>query len=142
MPVAESDMTPNTAPRPSVLLVDGHGDTRDLYAEYLLLQGIAVSTAADTREALVNARRDTPEVIVTELVIAQGGGVRLLRELRRDPRTSGAMLIVLTATSDDAVRERARASCDAILTKPCAPEDLLGSIRAHLAARAPHGGAR
>jgi CheY-like chemotaxis protein len=135
--VADSYMQVNTAfPKGvRVLLVDEHDDTRDLYAEYLALHGADVSTASGAREARERARRHAPDVVVTELV--RTGGLSLLRQLRRDPRTARSLLVVLTATSDDELHARARSSCDVLLTKPSGPDELLRLLAACVAREIP-----
>lgn len=119
-----------------VLIADDHVDTCSLYAEYFEHVGLVVRCAHDAEQALVCARAFDPHVVITDLTMPHGGGIRVLRELRRDPRTAQALRVVLTASNDDRLKQRARsAGCDLLIVKPSWPRDLLATLEGAMAAR-------
>jgi CheY-like chemotaxis protein len=70
-------------------------------------------------------------VIVTDLNIPGIDGFELTRRLKLDPRTKTVPVLAITgyaAFAADPSRAR-RAGCDAVLEKPCSPEDLEVAIR-------------
>jgi CheY-like chemotaxis protein len=116
------------------LLVQQDADNREMYAEFLRHKGltpVAVSTGAD---ALLAA--PTADVIVTGILLSgEMDGLELIRELRVNEATRVTPIIVLTACAWTTERERAeRAGCDAFLSKPCAPDELVREILRVLAA--------
>jgi DNA-binding response OmpR family regulator len=116
---------------PSVLLVDSDTDSRDAYAVWLGLRGFSVNTANGGAEAVSLLSEIPHDIIVTELVLADGGGVPLLVRLL-DSAGDAALLIVLTTQSSAALREEAfAAGAQAYLVKPCAAR-LLGETIAGL----------
>jgi CheY-like chemotaxis protein len=119
----------NASGTPSVLLVDPHEDSREMYVEYFRQAGltpVAVDNAADAF-----AQAPGIDVVVTGILLnGAEDGVELVHRLRRDLRTAHKPVIVLTACVSQAERERAqRAGCDVFLPKPCAPPDLLNHVR-------------
>jgi two-component system, cell cycle response regulator DivK len=111
---------------PLALLVDADADTRRMYAEYLrLASGWSVEEAADGREALAKAISRHPAVIITETRLPGMSGFDLCRLLRSDTATVDISIIVVTGDALEADIRRARlAGADAVLVKPCLPDQL------------------
>src|SRR5215207_2861858 len=117
--------------RPRVLLVEDDSDGRRLYALWLTQAGYSVKEAHNGLQALERAFESIPDVVVTDLNIPGIDGFELTRRLKLDPRTSQVPVIAVTgyaAFQADPARAR-RAGCDAILEKPCSPDDLETAIR-------------
>lgn len=106
-----------------VLVVDGDLDTREMYREFFVERGWAVTDARDGREALVLAHREQPSVVVTELWLPLIDGVALCRLLRHDPVTSAVPILVVTSEIRTTFLQRAEAAgANAILIKPSTPD--------------------
>ena len=106
-------------PSPTVLLVEEHADTRELYQLWLSQQAFAVTATASGDAALAAARAQAPDVIVVELMVPDGG-VPLIRALRAEAGCRDTILIVLTTQADTALRQHALAAgADFYLVKPC-----------------------
>jgi CheY-like chemotaxis protein len=112
-----------------VLLVDRDAETRQLYGEFLRTFGCDVDEASDGREALAKAVSRRPDVVVTETRLQGMSGLELCRLLRRDPATRDISLVVVTG---DAFRQDLKAAvtagADAVMVKPCLPEELAAEI--------------
>jgi CheY-like chemotaxis protein len=115
--------------RPLVLIVDDHVDNRQRYAKFLTFKGCQVAEAGDGEAALVTARALQPDVVVMDLTLPGMDGWHALNELKADPRTRRIPVIILTGHAWPLYAERARAAgCEAFLTKPCFPEDILQAV--------------
>lgn len=117
-----------------MLLVDDDQDGRRLYAEWLTDAGFRVEQAHNGLQALDRAFGSQPDVVVTDLDIPGIDGFELTRRLKRDPRTCDIPVLAVTgyaAFASDPVRAL-RAGCDAVLPKPCSPDDLETAIRSLL----------
>jgi two-component system, cell cycle response regulator DivK len=116
---------------PVTLLVDRDPDTRKVYAEFLNMSaGCDILEAEDGREALAKAISRHPDVVITETRLPGLSGFDLCALLRRDSSTSTIPVIFVTGDAFEADVKRAeRAGADAVLTKPCLPEQLLKEIR-------------
>ena len=120
---------------PLVLLVEDDLDGRLMYAEWLQQAGFRVEQAHNGLQALERAFDLMPAAIVTDLNIPGIDGYELTRRLKADERTMRIPIIAVTGyapfTQDPARADRA--GCDAIIPKPCLPEDLESTIRSLLA---------
>jgi DNA-binding response OmpR family regulator len=117
----------------SVLLVEPHADTREMYAAYFRQAGLVPVGVDNAVDAFAQA--PGVDVVVTGIVLrGKEDGVELVQRLRHHRNTDQTPIIVLTACAWQAERERAqRAGCDVFLPKPCAPQDLLREVQRVLA---------
>jgi CheY-like chemotaxis protein len=121
---------------PLVLVVEDYADAREMYAEYLRFTGFRVAEARNGQEALARAQELRPDVVLMDLALPLMDGWEATRRLRVDPRTSQVLIVALTGHALAGHAEGARrAGCDAFVTKPCLPDDLVDVIRRLLEAR-------
>jgi two-component system cell cycle response regulator DivK len=102
-----------------------------MYADWLTEAGFRVAQAHNGLQALERAFDSCPHVVVTDLNIPGIDGFELTRRLKQDARTRDIPVVAVTgyaAFASDPERAR-RAGCDAVLSKPCSPEDLEAAIR-------------
>jgi CheY-like chemotaxis protein len=132
-------MTKTKGDRPRVLLVDDYPDAREMYSEYLEFSGFEVVEATNGIEALQRAAADSPDIILMDLSLPIMDGWEATRRLKADERTARIPVVALTGHALAGMSEGARkAGCDAFVTKPCLPEDLVKEIRKVLS-QPPHG---
>jgi two-component system KDP operon response regulator KdpE len=92
--------------------------------------GYATETAATKEEALSALRNRPPEALVLDLVLPDGNGVDICREVRRFSRMP---ILVLSALGDEREKVRALdAGADDYVTKPFSTGELLARLRATL----------
>ena len=116
--------------RPLVLLVEDDREGRLLFAEWLQQAGVRVEQAHNGLQALERAFDLRPDAILTDLNIPGIDGYELTRRLKTDPRTENIPILAVTGYAPFAQDpSRAdRAGCDAVLPKPCQPEDLEATL--------------
>jgi two-component system cell cycle response regulator DivK len=120
----------NKLQRPRVLLVDDYPDAREMYSEYLEFSGFDVVEAGNGMEALQRAVDTAPDIILMDLSLPVMDGWEATRRLMADQRTKGIPVVALTGHALAGISEGAKqAGCDAFVTKPCLPEDLVREIR-------------
>jgi DNA-binding NarL/FixJ family response regulator len=120
-----------------VLLVDDHAVVREGLRAFLELQaGIeVVGEAGDGEQALTEAHRLQPDVILMDLVMPKLDGVGAMRELRH--RMPGTKVIVLTSFSDDdRLLPAIAAGAAGYLLKDAEPRELARAVRAAHAGQA------
>ena len=118
------------ADRPCVLVVDDYPDAREMYSEYLQFSGFDVVEAANGMEALQRAIEHAPDVILMDLSLPVMDGWEATRRLKSDPRTAPIPVVALTGHALAGISEGAKkAGCDAFVTKPCLPEEIVKEIR-------------
>lgn len=129
-------MTKRKSERPRVLLVDDYPDAREMYAEYLDFSGFDVVEASNGQEALQRAADAGPDIILMDLSLPLMDGWEATRRLKADSRTASIPVVALTGHALAGMSDGAKeAGCDAFVTKPCLPEDLVREIRRVLAAQ-------
>ena len=126
--------------KPRVLLVDDYPDAREMYAEYLQFSGFDVIEAANGIEAIQQAVDAAPDIILMDLSLPVMDGWEATRRLKSDERTAPIPVVALTGHALAGISDGARkAGCDAFVTKPCLPEDLVKEIRKVLDQQAASG---
>ncbi|MDQ4108096.1 MAG: response regulator [Actinomycetota bacterium] len=108
-----------------VLVVDDEPDVLLLCRLNLQQRGHELLEASNGSTALELARERHPEVIVLDLMLPGMNGYEVLESLKQDERTSDIPVLVLTAKSLRADRERSHGlGASGFLTKPFLPSDL------------------
>src|SRR4029079_13425377 len=116
--------------RPRVLLVDDYPDAREMYTEYLEFSGFDVVEAGNGMEALQRAVDFVPDISLMDLSLPVVDGWEATRRLKANKRAASIPVVALTGHALAGISEGARmAGCDAFVTKPCLPEDLVKEIR-------------
>ena len=116
--------------RPLVLVVDDYQDAREMYAEYLSFSGFRVAEAANGLEALEKAFELRPDVILMDLSLPGLDGWAATRQLKTDDRTRDIPVVALTGHALAGASDGARqAGCDAFVTKPCLPDELVLEVK-------------
>jgi CheY-like chemotaxis protein len=120
-----------------VLVVDDEPDVLLLCRLNLQQRGHELFEASEGPSALELARERRPDVIVLDLMLPGMNGFEVLETLQRDDTTARIPVLVLTAKSLRADRERSRGlGAAAFLTKPFLPDDLCELVESLAEARA------
>lgn len=113
-----------------VLIADDKDSSRELIRVVLERSGYVVEEAADGEQALEQARRSTPDLILLDLQMPRLDGFAVLRQLRADNRFRRLPVVALTAYAMQGDREKAlEAGFTSYMTKPVN----LVELRSHIA---------
>jgi two-component system cell cycle response regulator DivK len=116
--------------RPLVLVVDDYQDAREMYAECLDQSGFRVEQAESGEEAVAKAVALRPALIVMDLALPGMDGWTATRTIKTDARTASIPVVALTGHArSDASHAAHAAGCDAFLTKPCLPDEIVAVVR-------------
>jgi two-component system phosphate regulon response regulator PhoB len=116
-----------------VLVVDDEPDIVALVAYHLAKAGFRVSTASNGSDAVEQARKEHPSLVVLDLMLPGMSGFDVLEEIRRDPSTAGIAVLMLTARKDEPDRVKGLSlGADDYLTKPFSPAELVLRVKAIL----------
>ncbi len=118
-----------------VLVVDDEPQILRALRTGLRAAGYEVATAETAAAALVAAGLQPPEAVILDLVLPDGTGTDVCRELRT---WSDAPVIVLSAVGEESEKVAALdAGADDYVTKPVGIDELLARLRAVLRRAAP-----
>lgn len=113
-----------------ILVVDDEAKIVKLVRAYGEQAGFSVVTAEDGQTALIQARREKPDLVVLDLGLPAIDGLDVARTLRRE---SNVPIIMLTARVEDTDRIIGlELGADDYVTKPFNPRELIARIRAVL----------
>jgi len=124
-----------------VLIVEDHEENRTLLGMLLEANGYRVTVAGDGLEALAAARRDPPDVVVSDALMPNMDGFALCRAWMQDAALRPIPFIFYSATYVRPEEERFGRALGAVryLIKPLEAEVFLGEVRAVLQQWAGHG---
>ena len=126
-------MDPTQPGAEHVLVVDDEPDIVALVAYHLAKAGFRISTATSGPDALEQARRDLPSIIVLDLMLPGMSGFDVLEALRRNDSTRQTGVLMLTAKQDEPDKLRGLSlGADDYLTKPFSPTELVLRVKAIL----------
>lgn len=120
--------------RALVAIVDDDRSIRVATRNLLQAAGFATATFGSARRFLQSARRRTASCLIADVRMPGMSGIEMVQELV----ASGGSIptVLITAYPEDSVRARARdAGVVCCLSKPFAPDELLGCVREALARR-------
>jgi two-component system alkaline phosphatase synthesis response regulator PhoP len=113
-----------------ILVVDDEAKIVKLVRSYLEQAGFAVVEAGDGQTALIQARREKPDLVVLDLGLPGIDGLEVARTLRRERDTP---IIMLTARIEDTDKiVGLELGADDYVTKPFNPRELVARVRAVL----------
>ena len=102
-----------------VLVVDDDAALRMVCSVNLEAEGFSVIEASDGWEGLELARKERPDLVLTDVQMPRRDGFELVEALKRDEKTSQIPVIFMTGYHDDAVSVRAdKLGAVALVKKP------------------------
>ncbi|MEG4107415.1 ATP-binding protein [Microcoleus sp. S13_C5] len=114
-----------------ILLVDDEPDTREFQAFLLEQNGAHVRAVASGKEALQALEQSIPDVLVSDIGMAEMDGYMLLQQIRSRPPNQGGTIpaIALTAYATEIDRQQAlQVGFQTHITKPVEPSVLVRAI--------------
>src|SRR3989441_9766657 len=91
---------------------------------------VVVGEAADGREAVAEAQRLKPDVVLMDVRMPEMDGIEATRRLLADDGAATKVVMLTTFDMDEYVYDALRAGASGFLLKDVPPEQLVGGIRA------------
>jgi DNA-binding response OmpR family regulator len=116
-----------------LLLIDDDARLAAMVGDYLRKAGFAVDVAATLATGRERLTGDSYDALLLDLMLPDGDGLDLTRELRSNPRTRRLPLLMLTARGEPLDRiVGLELGADDYLGKPFEPRELLARVKALL----------
>ena len=117
----------------TILVVEDEGDLRALISYNLSRSGYTVELAADLSSARQALACTTPSLVILDLMLPDGSGLDLARQIRKSPSSAGVPILFVTARPQDSyLRSYRFSSQDDYLPKPFSVRELLRRVEAQV----------
>ena len=118
----------------TVLVIEDTEDNRQIIRDLLTSAGYGLVEAVTGEEGVAMAAQHVPDLILMDIQLPVLDGYEATRRIKANPALRHIPIIVVTsyALSGDDVKAF-EAGCDAYVTKPFVPRELLAKIRQYLA---------
>lgn len=116
-----------------ILLVDDEPDILEIIRYNLTSEGYHVEIAENGVEAIVQAKRIRPQLIIMDVMMPKMDGIEACEKIRNIPELSGTVITFLTARGEDYSQMAGfEAGADDYITKPIKPKVLVSKVKALL----------
>ncbi|MGB4843726.1 MAG: response regulator transcription factor [Ferruginibacter sp.] len=114
-----------------ILIADDEPDILEIIQYNLQSEGYEVSTAKNGNEALEQARKVQPDLIILDIMMPGKNGIEVCNLLRLQPVFNETLIIFLTALSDEGTEVKGlETGADDFITKPVSPKVLVSKVNA------------
>jgi two-component system alkaline phosphatase synthesis response regulator PhoP len=124
--------------RQKILIVDDEPDILELIEYNLKKEGYQVFLARNGQEAVTEAKRSLPDLIVLDIMMPKMDGIEACRIMRTMPEFKNTFMVFLTARSEEYSEIAGfNVGADDYIAKPIKPRALVSRINAILRRNAP-----
>lgn len=116
-----------------ILVVEDEADIRKLIAYHLNQERFRVLEAENGEDALDLVHKETPRLIVLDLMLPSLSGLEFCKMIRQTPETAQTPILMLTAKAGEADRVVGlELGADDYITKPFSPREMVARVKAVL----------
>jgi two-component system, chemotaxis family, response regulator PixH len=113
----------------TILIVDDIKSELDMMANYLTKAGYNIIIAKDGEDAIAQTIAKKPDVVVTDWMMPEMGGLDICRKLKKNPETERIPVIACTAKNSDVDKMWAKKQgINGYVTKPCTQDELVKAV--------------
>ena len=116
-----------------ILVVEDQEDNRQILRDLLGSVGHEMIEAHDGVAAIEQAAKHRPDLILMDIQLPTMDGYEATRRIKANPELAKIPIIVVTSYALSGDEDKARAAgCDAYVTKPYSPRQLLAKMNEYL----------
>ncbi|OJI07835.1 hypothetical protein BK004_00090 [bacterium CG10_46_32] len=120
--------------KPIVLLAEDDQFLRRMYATKLSQANVSAVLAEDGKQALDCARKQTPALIVLDILMPKMDGFEVLEELKKDPVLKDVPVVLLTNLSEaeDISRAKKLGAAEYLIKAHFLPSEVLSVVKKYI----------
>ncbi len=116
-----------------VLVVEDEEAVRNEILEILSMENFQVSSATNGLEGLIKAKKNKPDIIVSDIIMPVLNGYQFIKRIKKNPETENIPVIFLSAkTTKDDINHGIYLGAVSYLTKPLSIDELLKTVKTGL----------
>lgn len=120
-----------------ILVVDDEADLVETVRFVLELQGFNVLVSYNGEDALNQARKESPDLILLDIMLPKLDGYKVCRLLKFDERYKHIPILMLTAKTQEKDKIIGKETgADEYITKPFEMDELIEKVKFHLSKKA------
>jgi DNA-binding response OmpR family regulator len=117
--------------RKKIVIVEDEPDILEVLSYNLKREGYEVLTASDGVAALALIRRETPDLILLDLMLPGMDGIEICGSIKKDPQTQNCLIIMVTAKGEESdIVLGLGVGADDYIAKPFSPRELIARVKA------------
>jgi CheY-like chemotaxis protein len=115
---------------PTVVFIDDSATMREVIKIAFRRENIDVVAYPDAATALTNIEQNTPDVVITDVIMPDKDGYEVCQQIKQHPRLNGTPVILMSGVVNRAVAEKAfSVKADELIRKPFQPQDLITRVK-------------
>lgn len=119
--------------RGKIVVIEDEADIREVIEHNLLREGFEASASADGEKGLRLVQKESPDLVLLDLMLPGMDGLDVCRELKADSRTQAIPVIMVTAKGEESdIVLGLGIGADDYVTKPFSPKELIARVKAVL----------
>jgi two-component system phosphate regulon response regulator PhoB len=119
--------------RESILIVEDEEDILEVIQYNLAREGYRVTGVRDGEKGLARARKDSPDLVLLDLMLPGLDGLTVCRRLKEDPVTRAIPIVMVTAKGEESdIVLGLGLGADDYVAKPFSPRELVARVRSVL----------
>jgi two-component system, cell cycle response regulator DivK len=116
-----------------ILVVEDQDDNRRILRDLLTASGYELIEAVDGEQGLTAAEQERPDLILMDIQLPGIDGYEVTRRIKANEALRSIPIIAVTSYALSGDDQKAfEAGCDAYVTKPFSPRQLLAKIKEYL----------
>ena len=120
-------------PRAKIIIIEDEADIREVIEHNLSREGYKVFTSGNGEKGLQLVRRESPNLVLLDLMLPGLDGLDVCRELKADAEAKAIPVIMVTAKGEESdIVLGLGIGADDYVTKPFSPKELIARVKAVL----------
>ncbi len=116
-----------------LVIIEDEPDILEVLSYNLKREGYEVFTASDGLRGVALVKRETPDLVLLDLMLPGMDGVEICGTIKKDPQTQSTLIIMVTAKGEESdIVLGLGVGADDYITKPFSPKELIARVKAVL----------
>ncbi len=126
-------MKRHSVSKKKIVVIEDEPDILEVLSYNLKREGYEVFAASDGVRGVALIKRETPDLVLLDLMLPGMDGVEICSTIKKDPLTQGTLIIMVTAKGEESdIVLGLGVGADDYITKPFSPKELIARVKAVL----------
>lgn len=116
----------------TILIAEDEALVLKMLSYRLKKEGYTVLTAVDGRQALEYLRTNTPDLVITDLMMPYHNGLEILEYVKKSISARTPVIVLSASGQEQTILKAFSLGADDFALKPFSPNELVSRVRKHL----------